>query len=232
MSGGNRGERGGIFTFLAVAVLVVIGAGATFWWFVFRSDAAPPPKITDTKVVAGGAIDGDWSIQPGSSSYVQYRVKEKFVGSVLESDATGRTDDVSGTMTVKGPLVSSVRVTANLAALKSDKDRRDQVIRDSGLQSSTFPTATFVQTGPILLPQAPRKGEKLTTSVTGAFTLHGITKQVVVPLEGRWDGRTIQVVGALPIRFADYGITPPNIGGFVTVADTGAMELKLFFTKN
>jgi polyisoprenoid-binding protein YceI len=231
MSRGNRAQRGGIFTFLAVVVIVVVGAGAAFWWFVFRSDAAPPPKIADTEVVAGGAIDGDWTIQPGSGSYAQYRVKEQFVGAVLETDATGRTDDVTGTMTVDGTLVSNVRVTANLAALKSDKDRRDRVIRDSGLQSSTFPTATFVLTEPITLPQAPRKGEKLSISAGGNLTLHGITKRVIIPLEGRWDGRTIQVVGALPIRFADYGITPPNIGGFVTVANTGSMELALFFTK-
>jgi polyisoprenoid-binding protein YceI len=224
-------ERGGIFTFLVVAVVVVVGAAAAFWWFVFRSDAAPPPKIEDTAVVAGGAIDGNWTIQHGSKSFVQYRVKEQFVGAVLKTDATGRTDDVTGTMTVNGTLISNVRVTANLAALKSDKDRRDNAIRGNGLQSSTFPTATFVLTGPVTLPQAPRKGEKLSTTAAGAFTLHGITKQVIVPLEGRWDGRTIQVVGTLPIRFADYGITPPNIGGFVTVADTGAMELQLFFTK-
>jgi polyisoprenoid-binding protein YceI len=231
MSGGNRRDRGGVLTFLAVAVVVVVAAGAAFWWFVFRSDAAPPPKIADTEVVAGGAIDGEWSIQPGSSSYVQYRVKEQFVGSVLETDATGRSDEVTGTMAVNGTLVSGVRVTANLAALKSDKDRRDRAIRDSGLQSSTFPTATFVLTGPVTLPQAPRKGEKLTTTAEGNLTLHGITKKVIAPLEGRWDGRTIQVVGSLPIRFVDYGITPPNIGGFVTVADTGTMELQLFFTK-
>ena len=43
--------------------------------------------------------------------------------------------------------------------------------------------------------------------------------------------QTVQVVGELPIRFVDYGITPPNIGGFVTVAGDGTMELQLFFAK-
>jgi hypothetical protein len=41
----------------------------------------------------------------------------------------------------------------------------------------------------------------------------------------------VQVVGKVPIQFADYGITPPNIGGFVTVAGEGRMELQLFFLK-
>jgi hypothetical protein len=50
-------------------------------------------------------------------------------------------------------------------------------------------------------------------------------------MEGRWDGRRIQVVGRLPIVFADYRIDPPNIGGFVTVEDRGEMELQLFFVR-
>jgi polyisoprenoid-binding protein YceI len=227
----NGSQRGGIITFLMVAVVVAVAAAAGFWWFVFRSDAAPPPKIKETAVVEGAPVDGTWTVAPGGESFAQYRVKEQFVGAVLETDATGRTNDVTATMTVNGTTVSNVNVSANLAALKSDKDRRDRIIRDTGLQSSQFPTATFALTEPITLPQAPRKGEKLTTQATGDLTLHGITKRVVASLDGRWDGQTIQVVGNLPIRFVDYGISPPNIGGFVTVAGEGRMELALFFTK-
>jgi hypothetical protein len=54
---------------------------------------------------------------------------------------------------------------------------------------------------------------------------------VTLPLEGRWDGETVQVIGKIPIKFADYNITPPNIGGFVTVADNGRMEIQLIFLK-
>ncbi len=227
----NGSQQGGIITFLMLAVVVVVAGAGAFWWFFFRSEAAPPPAIKETTVVDGGAVDGTWKVTPGGESFVQYRVKEQFVGAVLETDATGRTNDVTASMSVNGTTVSDVNVTANLAALTSDKDRRDRMIRDTGLQSTQFPTATFALTEPITLPQAPRKGEKLTTDATGDLTLHGITKRVVVSLEGRWDGQTIQVVGNLPIRFVDYGISPPNIGGFVTVAGEGRMELALFFTK-
>lgn len=224
-----HGERGGIVTFLMGAVVLVVAAGAAFWWFFVRSDAAPPPKIENTDVVAGGSLDGTWKVDPGDS-FVQYRVKEQFVRAVVESDATGRTDNVTGTMTINGTTVPAARVDADLSTLTSDKDRRDRAIRTSGLQSEQFPTATFVLTQPITLAQAPRKGEKVTTTATGDFTLHGITRRVTLSLDARWDGRTVQVVGDMPIRFVDYGITPPNIGGFVTVQGQGRMELQLFFT--
>jgi polyisoprenoid-binding protein YceI len=232
MRGGRSSERGGIITFLMLAVVLIVGAGVAGWWFFVRSDAAPPPKIEDTNLVAGGTLDGTWTVRPGESSFVQYRVKEQFAAAVIETDATGRTDDVTATMTINGTTISDVKVSADLSTLTSDRDRRDRAIRDNGLQSTQFPTSTFVLTQPITLTQPPRKGVKVTTDATGDFTLHGITKRVTVPLEGRWDGQTVQVVGGLPVRFVDYGITPPNIGGFVSVAGEGRMELQLFFAKS
>ena len=231
MRRGRLGERGGIISFLMWAVVLAVAAGVAGWWFFVRSDAAPPPKLEDANVVAGGTLDGTWTIRPGQGSFVQYRVKEQFAGAVIETDATGRTDDVTGTMTINGSTINGVEVSADLSTLTSDRDRRDRAIRDDGLQSTQFPTSTFVLAEPITLAEAPRKGVKVTTDATGDFTLHGITKRVTIPLEGRWDGQTVQVVGELPIRFVDYGITPPNIGGFVTVAGEGKMELQLFFAK-
>jgi polyisoprenoid-binding protein YceI len=227
----RRSERGGILTFLMLAVVVVVGAAGAFWWFFIRSDAAPPPKIEDTNLAAGGTLDGAWKVTPGGESYAQYRVKEQFAGAVIQTDATGRTNDVTASMTINGATVSDIAVRVNLVSLKSDKDRRDSYIRDNGLQSHQFPTATFVATRPITLSQAPQKGEKITTTATGKLTLHGITKMVTMPVQGRWDGTTVQVVGKLPIRFVDYGITPPNIGGFVSVGGTGTIELALFFAQ-
>jgi polyisoprenoid-binding protein YceI len=69
------------------------------------------------------------------------------------------------------------------------------------------------------------------TIATGTLTLHGVTRDVAVPVQARWTADRIEVVGSLPIRFADYGIQTPNIGGFVTVEDQGTMEFQLFFQR-
>jgi hypothetical protein len=61
--------------------------------------------------------------------------------------------------------------------------------------------------------------------------LHGVTRSVVVALQARWNGPTIDLTGNLPIIFADYHITPPNIGGFVAVDGAGQFELQLTFAK-
>ena len=64
---------------------------------------------------------------------------------------------------------------------------------------------------------------------TGDFTLHGVTKKVTIPLEGRWDGKDVQVVGTLPIVFGDYSITAPTAPVVASVDDHGEMEFQLFF---
>lgn len=225
-------QHGGVVTLVLAAgvVLAVVVAG---WWFLIRSEPASAPEIRTADTVPGGTLDGKWRIKPGDllGSYVQYRVRQQLVGA-LESDATGRTSDITATLTVNGSTISDVKVDANLTTLVSDKQDRDKKIQQDGLQSNQFPTATFVLAEPIKLDSAPRKGEKVTADAIGDFTLHGVTKRVTFPLEGRWDGETVQVVGKIPIRFADYGITPPSIGGFVTVADKGRMEIQLFFLKS
>jgi polyisoprenoid-binding protein YceI len=227
-----RGARGGIVTWLLLALVIVVAAGGAFWWFFVRSDAKPAPQLRTTGTVPGGSLDGSWRLLPNLGSFAQYRVQEQFAADIVQSDATGRTTEVSGDMTVNNATVSNVRVQADMTKLVSDKQMRDNKLKTTGLETNQFPTATFVLTQPIQLKAPPAKGEKVTADATGDLTLHGVTKRVTMPLEGRWDGETVQVVGKIPITFADYGITPPNIGGFVTVADKGRMELELNFVKS
>ncbi|MGH9025987.1 MAG: YceI family protein [Acidimicrobiia bacterium] len=215
----------------AVVIVLVVGAVAV-WYFVLKSDPEPRTEIEETPVVEGGPIDGTYAVQPGGTdSFVGYRVQEQFAGAVVESTATGRTSDVEGTLTVSngGLSVDEVEVTANLTTLTSDREMRDARIRTLGLESEMFPEATFVLTRPMETDTAPKRGETVNATAIGDFTLHGVTKRVRIPVEGRWDGRSVQVVGNLPIVFADYGMDAPNIGGFVSVRDEGEMEFQLFF---
>jgi polyisoprenoid-binding protein YceI len=218
--------------FLPVLVVVLVGAGFAFYWFVVRSDAKPKATITATGVTPGGTLDGAWTLTAGDGrSFVGYRVQEQFAAATVESTATGRTSDVTGTLRIDGTTVEGVSVKADLSGLKSDKDRRDQQIKTRGLQTDTFPDATFTQTAPVTLPTVPAAGETVDMTVTGDLTLHGVTKRVGVPAQGRWDGRSVQVVAHLPVTFSDYKIEAPSIGGFVSVRDQGELELQLFFDR-
>ena len=219
---------------IAAGVAVVVLAGVAFagWYFFVKSDPEPPAKITKTTTIDGGTLDGTYRAAPGdANSFVGYRVQEQLVGGAIEQTATGRTSDVTGSFAITGNTVQDVTVTADLRTLTSDRTQRDDAIKDRGLESNRFPEARFVLAEPIERPTVPAVGETVSATAKGDFTLHGVTKQVEIPLEGRWDGRDVQVVGRLHIVFADYGIQAPTSPVVASIDDEGEMEFQIFFRR-
>jgi polyisoprenoid-binding protein YceI len=186
---------------------------------------------------AAGGIDGTWNVDTSvgsfsdfSNSFVGYRVQEE-LANIGGNTAVGRTPDVSGSLTIAGTNVTVVTIEADLTTLKSDDDRRDGQLSRQGLETGTFPTATFTLTEPIDLGSVPADGAKVTVTAKGQLTLHGQTKDVEIPLTATLSGSTILVTGSLDIALADYGISKPNSFAVLSIADTGTLELQLFFTK-
>jgi polyisoprenoid-binding protein YceI len=213
-------------------VLVVVGGGFLFYKLVVETNPKPPAKITKTTTVGGGTLDGTYRVAPGDpNSFVGYRVQEELVGGAIEQTATGRTSDVTGSFTITGTTVREVSVTADLRTLTSDRDQRDNAIKDRGLESNRFPEAKFVLTTSIEEPKLPTANETVKTTAKGDFTLHGVTKRVEIPIEGLWDGRDVQVVGRLHVVFADYGIQAPTSPVVASIDDQGEMEFQVFFRK-
>ena len=222
-----------LLVLVAVAVVLVVG-GVAFYLVVLRDDpperVALSPESEAAEPGAGETPDGRWVVRTGDDSFVGYRVRETFAGLSVASDAVGRTHDVQGTLTVEGgSRVTEADVTAGLQALESDEGRRDNAIRRRGLETDRFPESTFTLSGPLELPSPPAVGREVSVTATGDLTLHGVTKRVDVPVQARWNGRTIEVVGTVDIAFADYDIDPPNVGGFVSVENEGEIELQLIF---
>ena len=229
-----------LIKWLVLGLVVVIGLAFAGWWFVLKSDPEPraaielTPTTTPATVAGqtGSALDGPWTVSPGDSrNFVGYRVTEKLIANISETEATGRTDHVTASMKIDGTTVSDVTVAADLTTLQSDNSFRDGRIKGEGLESTKFPEAKFVLTKPIALTTQPAIGDTIKVEATGDFTLHGVTKSVTIELQGRYDGKNVQVVGSLPIAFSDYGIAAPTAPAVASVDDNGEMEMQLFFVK-
>jgi len=217
----------------AVAAVVLV-AGGGYALFAWQAGGGPPPVSLSSESPSGdptapaGSLDGAWAV--ATDSFVGYRVREKLGFLPAPSDAVGRTTAVTGSLTISGLNVTGVDVTADLTQLASDRSLRDERMHTIGLESDRFPQAGFQLDAPIAFDSKPASGQTVETTATGTLTLHGVTKDVSLPIQARWTADRIEVIGSLDIQFADYDITPPNIGGFVTVQDHGTMEFQLFFT--
>ena len=232
-----------LIVIVAIVVAVAVG-GYVLYDQVLRGDSAAAlglPAPTSDPAASGvpaasfdGTVGGTWNA--GSGSVAGYRVREQLATLSAESDAVGRTDAVTGSITIATSgstnTLTAGTLTVDTTSITSDKPQRDDRLRREGLQTDTYPTATFTLTKPVDIPAAALAGTASDVTLTGDLTIHGVKKSVDIPGKAQLVHGTIQVAGSLAFPLSDYGMTAPNIGGFIiSIADTGTLEFLVDFTK-
>jgi polyisoprenoid-binding protein YceI len=217
-------------------VLLLLGAAAGYWFLLRGTSEAELVLRSDTSLAAGppaADLTGTWEVVAGhgeEATIAGYRVKEKLVGGVAKTTATGRTTNVAGSVDVVGSKVTTAHVTVDMTTVKSDKSGRDAALETNGIETKRFPTATFTLTEPLVLPPITA-GKVTTVTAQGTLTLHGVTKSVSVPVSVKLTKTNVVMLAALPITMADYAIKPPSIPGIVSVDDHGSLEILLSLAK-
>ena len=220
-------RRWGRVALVAVPVLVLLVVGGPFLYTrVIAAD--PEPTLTlDVEAATpsagpAGPVDGTWTVAAGSQA--GYRVDEVLFGQSVT--AVGRTERVTGTVTIAGTTVRSARFQVDMASVTSDESVRDDAFRGRIMDTATHPTATFELRSPIVLGTVPVVGERRSVTAAGTLTLRGTSRDVAVPLDLRRSAVGVTVAGSIPVRFADYGIPDPSIGPIRT-EDNGVLEFRL-----
>ncbi len=235
-------------------VAVVIVAGFLLVYFVIFPTSSPAPfklsattatttaapSTTTTTAASSGAststaggLAGKWSV--GTGSQAGYRVREKLAFLPAESDAVGRTSMMTGsatfTQTGTATTITAASFSVNVLSLTSDRSMRDEKIKEIGLESSRYPTATFVLSKPASLPASFASGTIAKVPVTGVFNIHGVSKTETLEVEMGKSGSTVQAVGSITFPWSEFGMTAPSVGGFVNVTEHATMEFDLHLTK-
>jgi polyisoprenoid-binding protein YceI len=115
-----------------------------------------------------------YEIDPVHSS-AQFSVRHLMI-----SNVRGQFEKVAGTVVYdpKNPQASSVEATIDATSINTHEPRRDDDLKSSNFfDVAKFPTLTFKST-----KVEPAGEGKL--RVTGDLTLHGVTKEVVLDVEG------------------------------------------------
>jgi len=227
-------------------VVVVAVAAVAGWWFVIRDDAPAPADIDTAAETLGEdgdeAVDaadlaGTWTVDGSigsfddfSGTWAGYRFDEE-LGTIGANTAVGRTPDVTGTMTVTEDEVSAVDVEVDMTTLQSDESRRDDALKQRGLETDTFPTAAFSLTEPLALPDGVASGDEVSTTAAGELTVHGTTSEVTVEVDAKLTGDGAVVVGRAPVVLEDFDIEPPTNAVVLSVDNEGTFEFQIFLTR-
>jgi len=243
-----------ILGLVAVVVLVAVGAVAVPWIYInlIKQDAPealtlepadsttvattapstvsttlePAVSTTIAPGVAEASLDGEWAVV--DKSVVGYRVQEVIVGQSTEG--VGRTSEVEGSLTIVGDEVTGAKFTVDMTTLKSDSSRRDRQVDTRILDTTAFPTATFVLKQPIKLTPEALDGGVLSVKTKGTLTLRGVTRDIDFKLNARLVKNVIEVNGSILLVFADWSIPDPSISAIV-VEDRGQLEFLIRFSR-
>ncbi len=236
MPGSKRGRR-----WLLIAVVVVVLLVAAPFVYIHVIEGPAPAKLSLPGNAAGSSsphgasggstsaasLDGAWAVGPGS--IVGYRVQETLIGQ--HATAVGRTRRISGSITIAGTSVTKGSFTVDMASVVSDQSERNAQFDGRIMDVSKYPTSTLVLTSPIPLGTVPPDGTVKKFAATGDLTMHGVSKPVHFTVSAERRGSTIYVLTDVPIVFADWNISNPSIGGFVTTQSSGILEVLLHLTK-
>jgi len=164
-----------------------------------------------------------WQIDPLHTN-VQFAVRHMMI-----SNVKGQFQKTSGTITTNGndPASATIDATIDASSIDTRVDRRDAHLKSPEfLDVAQFPTITFKSTK--VEADGPNKWK-----VTGDLTLHGVTKPVVLDVEG--SGPPIQVMGqtragasaTAKIKRSDFGLTWNKAleSGGVMVGDDVAISI-------
>jgi polyisoprenoid-binding protein YceI len=216
-----------LFGLLGLCLVMSAGYAA----FAIRTSGAPPPvgmqlaegDFAPQGIFVGPPV-GTWIVGPGS--FAGYRIREKLAFLPAPHDVVARTTSLSGSLTVSGLEVTRAYLSVDTTALTSDEKGRDLAMRTQGLETDRYPRASFLLSRPVRFEAWPGQGRVVTRTATGRVTLHGVTRDVTFPLQGRWTGTEIRLAGSLAIRLADFDIVAPSAGP-VSIAETGIIEFQL-----
>ncbi len=191
------------------------------------TSGTPTTGATGASGIAGNATR--YTILPDASK-ATYRVDETLAG-VGFTTAEGSTSAVSGDIFIDRQRPSASRIgtiTIDISKLESDSGRRDAAIRSRWLESSKYPTATFVPKRLEGLPDTPyTEGQELKFKIVGDLTIRNVTKEVTFDTTGRIDGDTFKGTANTQFNMTDFGFDPPEILNFVKAENGVKLELAI-----
>ncbi len=159
-------------------------------------------RLTAAAAVAGvllaaGAASAEparFRIQPEASD-VSFKATSRWM------DADGKFSRFTGEAILdpKDPATAKITLSIEPASIDTGIGMRDKHLRSADfLDVARFPTVTFESQS---VEMAGRRA-----TVTGRLTLHGVTKEIVVPLDVQLSETALVATGEFLLNRGDYGI--------------------------
>jgi polyisoprenoid-binding protein YceI len=190
----------------------------------------PYPAATSTGATNSSQSGAITYTVVADKSEARYRVREQLAQRDLPSDAIGKTSQISGSVTVltDGSIdASSSKITVDITNLTSDASMRDNFLRRSILNTSTYPNVVFVPTQIEGLPSPLPQSGQVTFKLTGNLTIKDVTKPVTWDVTGAINDDTATGTAKTTFKFEDFNLQQPKVPVVLSVEDNITLELDI-----
>lgn len=196
--------------------------------------SAAPSAAPGSTTAAAAAGKGVKLALDATGNQASYQVQEQLAGHDFPSNAVGKTSAVSGAIVLDGAgkiVAAQSKLELDLRTLQSDQSMRDHYIQNDPLQTSEYPTATFVPQRATGMPwPLPATGAAKFT-LAGDMTLHGATKPMTWAVDATFAGDKVTGTASSPFTFTEFGMQPPRTMIALSVQNNGTLALQFAATK-
>lgn len=188
---------------------------------IFVSCENPADKTTDAKV--SGAVEKTADASASGTKYVFTSASEvKFVGSKVTGSHAGGFKTFKGHFTIKdgAPVGNDHKVVIDMNSTYSDSDKLTAHLKNADFfDVEKFPESTFDVT-------EIKKDSDTAYTVSGNFTLHGVTKNISFPATVSQNGDKVNINSKFDIKRKDFKIEYAGKADDL-IRDEVVIELKL-----
>ena len=214
---------------VSVVLLAVAATVAMVGYTMFKPPAEATSPIASAPVGQGPAAASAASvfeIDPTASS-ARFVVDEILRGSPYT--VVGTTNQVAGQIAadladLDAAKVGEIRINAR--TLTTDADGRNRMLKNQILQTDQHEYITFTPKQMVGLPETVAVGQSFKFQMVGDLTIRGTTREatfdvaVTPTAENRLEG-----TASSTIRYADWGVTIPQVPSVAGVAEQVALHL-------
>ena len=218
---------------VALALLGLAGAGA---YTVFKPtpEASAPIQSVAVQAASAPANAGSvtrFEIQPGESE-ARFVIDEILRGE--PKTVVGTTNQVAGQILAdpsnpKGTQIGTILINAR--TLTTDSEARNRSLKNLILQTEAHEYISFQPTELVGLPERARIGDLLSLKVVGDLTIRGVSRPVTFDATVMPETATrLEGNATTTIRYADWGLSIPQVSAVTGVSDDVRLELSFVAT--
>ena len=215
-------------TLILAASLLVFGAGC------YKSEISDKPaaEITQTTATDVAPTETTGTVPPPgavTSQVIKEKSKIEFVGAKVTRDHKGKFNNFDGWIQYDGTTPSRIAFNIDLASIETDTEDLTKHLKTADFfDVARYPKATFVSTSLTPTPPGSKEGTGTTHMLTGMLDLHGVQKQVTIPVKAQVSPEGVRTTSEFTIRRQDWGISYSGMADDL-IKDDVLLKLDLMF---